>query len=125
MRRACGRCLCFCLSGSGGGSGGSGGSFGGAVHVYQAQQAALRNLVTELIDVANNDVNFGECTVRTAQSQINGRPATRIDVIHPTQRANFRFHKAELFIDNELQIPTRYAAYLWPAAPGEPPRRWG
>ena len=88
---------------------------------YPITKLGLRNLVTELIEVAENDVNFGECTVRSAQSKINDREATLIEVVHPVERANFRFHKAELFIDNELQIPIRYAAYLWPNAPGEQP----
>ncbi len=88
---------------------------------YPITKLGLRNLMTELIEVASNDINFLECSVRTAQSKINGRAATLIEVVHPVERANFRFHKAELFIDNELQIPIRYAAYLWPAAPGQQP----
>ena len=44
-----------------------------------------------------------------------------IEVIHPTPRRNFRFHKAQVFIDNELRVPIRYAAYLWPENPGEQP----
>jgi len=46
---------------------------------------------------------------------------TQLVVTHPTARRNFRFHKAEVFIDNELRIPIRYAAYLWPKNPGEEP----
>ena len=88
---------------------------------YPISKLGLRNLMTELIMVANNDVNFGECEVRTAQCNINKRPSTLIEVVHPVKRNNFRFHKAELFIDNELQIPVRYAAYLWPEAPGQQP----
>ena len=88
---------------------------------YPITKLGLRNLVTELIDVANNDVNFGECNVRTAQCNINKRPCTLIEVVHPVPRDNFRFHKAELFIDNEMQIPVRYAAYLWPEKPGDQP----
>ncbi len=88
---------------------------------YPITKLGLRNLITELIDVASNDIKFGECQVRTAQSQINKRSATLIEVVHPVERNNFRFHKAELFIDNELKLPIRYAAYLWPEAPGSQP----
>jgi len=88
---------------------------------YPITKLGLRKLITELIEVAENDVKFGECDVRTAQSQINKRSATLIEVVHPVQRNNFRFHKAELFIDNELKIPIRYAAYLWPDSPGGQP----
>ena len=93
---------------------------------YPITKLGVRNLTTELVAVASNDVNFGECEVRTLQSNIgpeNGekRSVTVIEVIHPTPRRNFRFHKAQVFIDNELRVPIRYAAYLWPENPGEEP----
>ncbi|MCC6493460.1 MAG: DUF1571 domain-containing protein [Pirellulales bacterium] len=93
---------------------------------YPITKIGIRNLTTELIAVASNDVGYGECEVRTAQTEIgaaNGekRPVTMIEVIHPTPRRNFRFHKAQVFIDNELRVPIRYAAYLWPDQPGEQP----
>jgi hypothetical protein len=88
---------------------------------YPITKLGIRNLVTELIDVANNDTKFGECTVEVKQSVINGRPATLIEAVHPSPRQNFRFHKAEIFIDNELKLPVRYASYMWPEKPGEAP----
>jgi Protein of unknown function (DUF1571) len=88
---------------------------------YPITKLGLRNLTSELIDVATNDVQFGECEVHTYQRAINGRPATLLEVVHPVPRQNFRFHKAEVFIDNELLLPVRYAAYMWPAAPGQDP----
>lgn len=88
---------------------------------YPIYKLGVRNLVTELIDVANNDTQFGECEVQTKQSVINGRDATLIEVVHPVPRQNFRFYKAELFIDNELKLPIRYASYMWPQGPGQEP----
>jgi hypothetical protein len=88
---------------------------------YPISKLGIRNLVTELIDVATNDIQYGECEVQTRQSVINGRETTLIEVIHPVPRRNFRFHKAEVFIDNELRLPIRYAAYMWPQNPGEAP----
>jgi hypothetical protein len=85
---------------------------------YPITKLGIRNLVSELIAVASNDVQFGECEVTTRQSAINGRSVTLLEVVHPIPRQNFRFHKAEVFIDNELQLPVRYAAYLWPEQPG-------
>jgi outer membrane lipoprotein-sorting protein len=49
------------------------------------------------------------------------RAVTLITVIHPTPRRNFRFHRAEVYLDNELGLPIRYAAYMWPQNPGEEP----
>jgi hypothetical protein len=93
---------------------------------YPITKIGIRNLITELITVASSDVNYGECEVTTAQTVLGPkdgekRPVTLITVIHPVPRDNFRFHKAELYIDNELRIPIRYASYLWPANPGEAP----
>jgi hypothetical protein len=88
---------------------------------YPIMKLGVRMLTQELVDVATNDAQFGECEVTTRPSKINGRDVTLIEVIHPTPRQNFRFHKAEVFIDNELHVPIRYAAYLWPKNPGDPP----
>jgi hypothetical protein len=88
---------------------------------YPIMKLGIRMLTQELVDVATNDAQFGECEVTTRASKINGREVTLIEVIHPTPRQNFRFHKAEVFIDNELNVPIRYAAYLWPDKPGDPP----
>ena len=46
-------------------------------------------------------------------------PCTVLQVMHPVQRPHFEFHRAEIFIDNQLNIPVRYAAYFWPSKPGE------
>lgn len=92
---------------------------------YPITKLGIRNLTTELVDVASKDVNYGECEVRTLQTTIgtatDKRPVTVIEVVHPTPRKNFRFHKAQVFIDNQLGVPIRYAAYLWPQNPGEEP----
>jgi hypothetical protein len=88
---------------------------------YPIMKLGVRNLMDELSVVGGNDTQFGECEVQTKQSAINGRACTLIEVVHPVPRQNFRFHKAEIFIDNELKLPIRYAAYMWPQNPGEQP----
>jgi hypothetical protein len=93
---------------------------------YPITKLGVRNLTTELVDVATNDVQFGECEVTTSETVIGPkdgekRPVTLIEVTHPVPRKNFRFYKAQVFIDNELRVPIRYAAYLWPQNAGEAP----
>jgi hypothetical protein len=88
---------------------------------YPIMKLGVRNLMEELAVVGGNDTAFQECEVQSKQSAINGRACTLIEVVHPVPRQNFRFHKAEIFIDNELKLPIRYAAYMWPANPGEQP----
>jgi hypothetical protein len=90
---------------------------------YPITEIGFLNLTKRLIDVANQDKQFGECEVKFFQgAKINKRSATCIQVVHPVPRKNFRFHKALVFVDDELNIPVRYEAYEWPATPGGPPQ---
>ncbi len=90
---------------------------------YPITEIGIDNLVRKLVEVAENDMKFGECEVKTYKgAKINGRVCTCLEVVHPVRRNNFRFHKAQVFIDDELGIPIRYAAYDWPKkAGGSPP----
>ena len=89
---------------------------------YPIYKLGIRELTSELITVASQDVKFGECDVQTFQNVMAKRPVTQIVATHPVKRSNFRYHRAEIFIDNELKIPVRYAAYTWPTAPGQKPQ---
>lgn len=81
----------------------------------------IENLVLKLIDRGQKERQFPECDVKFIPgAKINGRVCTVLQVTHPVQRAHFEFGKAEIFIDDQLNVPTRYAAYFWPAKPGDP-----
>lgn len=82
---------------------------------YPITKAGIKNLTAELVEIASQDVKYGECQVRHGSAKIDGRPATMIESIHPVPRKNFRYHKAQIFIDNELRLPVAYRAYSWPA----------
>jgi Protein of unknown function (DUF1571) len=82
-------------------------------------EAGLENLVIKLIEKAERDKAAGQCKVDYRQgAKINGRTCTMIEVIHDEKRAPYEFHKAQVFIDDELQIPIRYSAWDWPPSPG-------
>ena len=75
----------------------------------------IENLVIKLIERGQKEKKFDECKVDfIPNAKINGRICTVLTVMHPIQRPHFEFHKAEIFIDDELKIPVRYAAYFWP-----------
>ncbi|MEO1495786.1 MAG: DUF1571 domain-containing protein [Planctomycetota bacterium] len=88
---------------------------------YPITKAGILNLTEELVQIAEGDVKYAECTVSHAAAKIAGRPATMIEAVHPVERRNFRFHKAQIFIDNELRMPVAYRAYSWPAQQGGEP----
>jgi hypothetical protein len=89
---------------------------------YPITEVGILNLTRRLIEVGESDRKYGECDVEyIPNTKINGRPCTLIRVTHPTPRKNFRYHKAAIYIDDELNIPTRFEAYDWPKqAGGEP-----
>ncbi len=59
-------------------------------------------------------------------AKINGIKCTLLQVTHPYPRDYFDFHIAQIFIDDEKNVPIRYAAYRWPAQQvrsGQPAQR--
>ncbi|MFM7846401.1 MAG: DUF1571 domain-containing protein [Planctomycetota bacterium] len=90
---------------------------------YPITEVGIENLVARLIEKGERDRQRDECTVEFRKNaKINKRPCTVLRVVHPVERDYFDFHIAEIFIDDEHQIPVRYAAYLWPAGPGGEPQ---
>jgi hypothetical protein len=89
---------------------------------YPITEVGIRNLTSRLIEVAEHDMQYGECEVKFFKgAKIDGRSATCIQATHPTPRKEFRFHMARIYVDDELQIPIRYEAYQWPTSPGGKP----
>jgi hypothetical protein len=91
-------------------------------NLYPVTAFGMENLLVRLLEVAQDDLAHGECTVKTIRgAKIDGRGCTAYEVTHPIRRDYFRFHMARVFIDDELNLPVRFAAYMWPEAAGEPP----
>lgn len=94
-----------------------------ADNLHPITDLGLENLVLKLIDRAERERQVeGECDVQFMKNaKINGRTCTLLQLKHPVKRPQFDFHLAQVFIDDELQIPIRYAAYGWPEKEGEQP----
>ncbi len=89
---------------------------------YPLTELGILNLVHRLIEVGNDDLKYGECEVQFIKgAKINGRTCTCIQVVHPVPRRNFLYHLARIFVDDELNVPIRYAAYDWPKQSGGAP----
>lgn len=60
--------------------------------------------------------------VRLAGAKINRRPCTLIRVTHPRRAAGLEFHRANVFVDDQLHVPVRVDYSDWPkASDGQPP----
>jgi hypothetical protein len=90
---------------------------------YPLTQIGILKLTQRLIEVAESDLKYGECSVKWIDhAKINGRSCQCLEVVHPHRRTSFTFHIARVFADDKLGLPVRYEAYDWPkAAGGEPP----
>ena len=84
-------------------------------NLYPITEIGVENLVAKLIEKGNRDKKTGPCEVEFKKgAKINGRVCTIINVKHEERNPAFDFHMAQIFIDDELNIPIRYAAYGWP-----------
>jgi hypothetical protein len=90
---------------------------------YPITELGFKCMLKRLLDIADRDTQHDECQVQYfTDASINGRSCTAIRINHPVPRPYFEYHIAEIFIDNQLQLPVRYAAYDWPYVPAAKPR---
>ena len=88
---------------------------------YPIYEAGLERLVIKLIEKAERDRAAGVCDVKYQPgAKINKRPCTLIEVTHHKRCAPYEFHVAKVYIDDEYQIPVRFAAYDWPVGNQKP-----
>ncbi|MGO9113647.1 MAG: DUF1571 domain-containing protein, partial [Thermoguttaceae bacterium] len=65
---------------------------------YPLTQIGILNLTRRLIEVASEDVKYGECEVKYFKgAKINDRVCTCTQVVHPLPRKNFLFNVARIF----------------------------
>lgn len=92
---------------------------------YPITEIGLETLVKRLIEKGTRDKRNGtpeECIVDFRRNaNINGCKCTLLRVTHPYPRDYFDFHVADIFIDDERNVPLRYAAYSWPSGPNGTP----
>lgn len=82
-------------------------------------EVGFRSMLLELLQLGREDLNHGECEVKYyTGAKINGRVSTVAEIVHPVRREYFQYHKAQIFIDDQLQLPVRFAVYDWAAEEG-------
>lgn len=91
-------------------------------NLHPIYDIGIENLVIKLIEkgTAVRKLGADNCEVwTTSGAKINNRGCTVINVRHPQQKPGYEFNLAQIFIDDEHQVPIRYAAFHWPADPNE------
>jgi hypothetical protein len=90
---------------------------------YPITDLGIENLVLKLIERGERDKEAGNKTVEVSfhpDAKINGRKCTLLQVKNHEPSPNLDFHLAQIFIDDELNVPVRYAAYDFPPKAGDP-----
>tara|TARA_B100000945_G_scaffold318424_2_gene323257 strand:+ start:765 stop:1580 length:816 start_codon:yes stop_codon:yes gene_type:complete len=89
---------------------------------YPLTEVGIENLMKQLVQRGQRDRAAGTCKVQFRKgAKINGRLCTLIQVTHPEKRVPYDFHIAQIFVDDQLGMPIRYASYNWPKAEGARP----
>lgn len=89
---------------------------------YPVYDVGLENLMIKLIEKAQRDKSAGMCKVQYRDGvEFMKRKCSMIELQHDEKKAPYDFHKAQVFIDEELNLPIRFVSYDWPTCPGAEP----
>ena len=90
---------------------------------HPIRDIGMRNLIVKMQEVGRRDREQQPCQVNIRRHlQINDRPCTLLEIIHPEQQPHFEFHIARIYLDDERSIPIAYEGFLWPEIKGGSPR---
>lgn len=83
-------------------------------------------IIERLIQRVENDIAIDPEATNTEvehfrDARINDRSCTHILVIHPEPDEGIEYHKASLYVDDDLGVPIRLTVHGWPEKPGDPP----
>lgn len=93
-------------------------------NLYPITEIGIENLVVKLLEKGERDKQLDPAGKEThvefkEGAKINKRSCLMLSVKHTTQRPQYDFEVAQIFIDDQYNVPVRYIAYGWPAAAGE------
>ncbi|MBX3420065.1 MAG: DUF1571 domain-containing protein [Pirellulaceae bacterium] len=89
---------------------------------YPITDIGMLKLAEKLIEKGERDRQLGPCQVEFFENQLVAeRHCKLIQITHPEPKPGLDYHLAQIFIDNQWGVPIRFAAYIWPPQPGEPP----
>ncbi len=92
---------------------------------YPITHLGIGNLIKETLVVAKEELQTPAEELQFRQIEgvrMNGRSCRALQFTHPVRRDGYRYHVARVFVDEELDLPVRYAAYDWPEKDGGKPR---
>jgi len=89
---------------------------------YPITEIGIENLIVKLIERGETARQHADvtCTFRK-NAKVKDRVCTVLEVNQPHRHPELDFFQAQVFIDDEFNLPIRYVAYDWPRRQGETP----
>lgn len=104
------------------------GHFAMLTNRYPISELGIENLTRRLLDRSTTDRDIDVCKIKYCSgAKVNGRPCKVLEVVRPTPKTGdavnygMNVFLAQVFIDEEWNVPVRYGAYDWPASEGATP----
>ena len=90
---------------------------------YTIESIGMLNLLEKMIAKGEHDKQFGSCVVKlTRNVRVGTANCTRFEIIHPEPSEYYDYHKAEIYIDDERNLPIAYRGYDFPDSPTGGPK---
>ncbi len=89
---------------------------------YPLTEIGVENLIVKLIERGETARQYSDVQAKFMKNaRVKDRTCTVLQVTQPTKRPDLEFYLAQVFIDDQLQIPIRYVAYDWPKLESQKP----
>ncbi|MFG0268215.1 MAG: DUF1571 domain-containing protein [Rhodopirellula sp. JB055] len=86
---------------------------------YPMTEIGVENMILKLIERGEKALQFEDVHAEFRKgARLKDRSCTVLQLTQPTRRPDAEFHTAQVFMDDELNMPIRYIAYDWPATDG-------
>lgn len=89
---------------------------------YDVTEWGIAQGLAKIIEILKDDKVHGVCQVDYFENCKHGnRKCFAVQLTHHEKDSNFKFYKAVVLVDEELELPVHYCSYSWPEKPDEEP----
>ncbi len=86
---------------------------------YPITDVGFDKIIQRLLNIVSEDIKHDPTAANTKVShfrnaKVGDRVCTHIQVMHPKPGEGLQFHKASLYVDDELHVPIRLVVHDWP-----------
>ncbi len=91
---------------------------------YPIWDAGMLNLIKLMTKKARNDIQFDDCRVELRRNVMlrDDAKCTCFVIVHEQEAKHFEYHRVEIYIDDERNLPIGFRSFSWPTSAGGKPR---